>query len=54
MKGLQNLYGSEGEVKGKEAVIAAAAAGVPHHDDTQELLAGAGVTTRHRWFGTRA
>src|SRR5439155_7878123 len=40
---LQDLCGAESEIEGEEAIVAAAAAGVMHHDDAQELLAGAGI-----------
>src|SRR5207249_4438737 len=40
---LQDLRGAESEIEGEEAIVAAAAAGVMHHDDAQELLAGAGI-----------
>src|SRR5260370_37004323 len=40
---LQDLRGAESEVEGEEAIVAAAAAGVLHHDAAQELLAGAGI-----------
>src|SRR5438105_15327634 len=42
-KDFQNLGGSESEIEGEEAIVAAASAGVTHHDDAQELLAGAGI-----------
>src|SRR5450631_2394998 len=42
-EGLQNLRGGESEIEREEAIVAAAATGVVHHDDAQELLAGAGI-----------
>ena len=42
-KDLQDLRGGEGEIEGEEAIVAAAATGVTHHDDAQELWAGARI-----------
>src|SRR5215831_10281089 len=42
-KQLQNLCSGEGEVEGEETIVAAAATGIPHQNDAQELLAGAGI-----------
>ena len=42
-KQLQNLCGGQGEVKGEETIVVAAATGIPHQDDAKELLAGAGI-----------
>ena len=38
-KDFQNLRGGESEIQGEEAIVAAATAGITHHDDAQELLA---------------
>src|ERR1700730_13524628 len=42
-KDFQNLRGRESEIDREEAIVAAATAGVTHHNDAQELLAGAGI-----------